>query len=214
MQERFYSLRDHAPFKRLTQVEYDAMSPIFDSDLPGPRGWKLDLAAGEHVVTDAITVNGVTLFTTFKPANSTKELCEATGTNRVYAVKVENAKPALDLDDDGRITDADESRAVEGSTSPQRAADRDCSPRNVEHAARRSGRHRLTARCGGDTLPRRQRSAEAMRPDGDGGAHLLETHLRQLAEPSQGISDLLTSGKYPFLFPRNFQQDSGKSDLS
>lgn len=115
VQERFYALRDYAPFKRLTQAEYDASTPIFDDELPGPKGWKLDLAAGERVLADSITVNGATLFTTFRPTGDAEDLCGATGTNRVYAVKVESPQPALDLNDDGQITDADASLALDGS---------------------------------------------------------------------------------------------------
>jgi type IV pilus assembly protein PilY1 len=110
VQDRFYALRDYAPFRRLSQSEYDATIPVFDGDLSdsgaGPKGWKRDLLAGERVLSDSITVNGVVLFTTFQPAGTT-ELCEATGTNRVYVVNVENARPALDLDGDTKVTEAD-----------------------------------------------------------------------------------------------------------
>ncbi len=89
VQERFYSLRDYAPFQRLSQSDYDTRTAIVEDDLApagtgaSPSGWKLDLPAGERALSEAITVNGTVLFTTFRPNGNVTELCEATGTNRV-----------------------------------------------------------------------------------------------------------------------------------
>lgn len=115
--DRFYSLRDRNPFVALSQPTYDAFTPILDSDLvditaapfdsrvpPEAIGWKLDLGtgdSGERVLAESLTANGVVLFTTFQ-ANATG--CQAEGTGRVYAVKIDTAQPALDLNNDGQIT--------------------------------------------------------------------------------------------------------------
>ncbi len=56
-QDRFYALRDHQPFARLTQAQYDAATVITEADMnliditttltptipPGATGWRLDL---------------------------------------------------------------------------------------------------------------------------------------------------------------------------
>lgn len=117
--DRFYSLRDRSPFSALSQRTYDAATPILDADLvdvtgapfdsrvpPEAAGWKLDLHSsntpfGERVLAESVTANGVILFTTVQPgANG----CVSDGAARVYAVKVDTAQPALDLNDDGQLT--------------------------------------------------------------------------------------------------------------
>ena len=56
-QDRFYSLRDHLPFARLTQTQYDTATVITEADVnliditndiaptipAGASGWRLDL---------------------------------------------------------------------------------------------------------------------------------------------------------------------------
>ena len=54
------------------------------------------------------------MFTTHQPGASVDgSLCASDGTNRVYALRVESAAAALDLDDDARINEADRSAVLE-----------------------------------------------------------------------------------------------------
>jgi type IV pilus assembly protein PilY1 len=124
--DRFYSLRDRNPFIAISQATYDATAPIVDADLvditdlpfnarvpTDAAGWKLDLrsdsGAEEQVLAESLTVNGVVLFTTFQAGGSR---CAGEGSGRVYALKVETAQPALDLNDDGQLTIEDRSVAL------------------------------------------------------------------------------------------------------
>lgn len=123
---RFYSLRDRDPFARHSQAQYAATAPILDADLTlvtsmasevpdDSPGWKLDLAAGEQVLAESVTANGVVMFTTHEPGASVEgSLCASDGdTNRVYALRVESAAAALDLNKDARVTDEDRSVVLE-----------------------------------------------------------------------------------------------------
>jgi type IV pilus assembly protein PilY1 len=128
--DRFYALRDKAPFTKLTQLQYDNLTPTTDagltdiSDNPGGTtvslaspGWKLELRRnggwiGEKVLSDAVTINGVVLFTTYQPETPADQnpCLPANGRNRVYALKVDDSAPALDLNDNQRIDAGDISR--------------------------------------------------------------------------------------------------------
>ena len=125
VQNRFYSLRDREPFARKSQADYDAASPILDAHLTpvaaaatnvpdGSPGWKLDLRAGEQVLAESTTANGVVMFTSHEPGASLDgSLCASDDVNRVYALRVESANAALDLNDDAQVTDADRSAVLE-----------------------------------------------------------------------------------------------------
>lgn len=127
-EDRFYSLRDKAPFTKFR--DYSGRPIITDSDadledITGdgvnaevPReksGWKLRLVPsgggttrGEKVLAESTTVNGVILFTTYEPAENNADPCLPSSINRVYAVRVDNGRPALNLNAlDDVITDAD-----------------------------------------------------------------------------------------------------------
>jgi hypothetical protein len=64
-------------------------------------------------------VDGTILFTTYMPG-----ACAEDGTNHLYALKLESGKPALDLDGDQAITDADASLQLtqRGATGDLRIA--------------------------------------------------------------------------------------------
>ena len=123
--DRFYSIRDREPFDPRPQSSYDAAKPILFSDLVNisasldsthlpfdAPGWMIEMsAAGEKIVADSVTVNGVVMFTTFQPSG-TAGSCEVTGSTRVYAVRVETARVGADLNGDGKITSADISIAL------------------------------------------------------------------------------------------------------
>jgi type IV pilus assembly protein PilY1 len=117
VQDRFYSIRDRDPFTPLSQEDYDTRAPILDEELvdvtagfssadvpDSARGWKVDLRSGEKVLSEATTVDSTILFTTYTP-----EACAEDGINRLYALKLEAGKPALDLDGDQAITNEDAS---------------------------------------------------------------------------------------------------------
>lgn len=124
--DRFYSLRDRAPFARRSQADYDAATPVRDADLTPitagisgvpttSPGWKMDLATGEQVLAEPVTANGVVMFTTHQPgASPDASLCTSdTDTNRIYALRVDTAAAALDLNNDAQVTDADRSAVLE-----------------------------------------------------------------------------------------------------
>jgi type IV pilus assembly protein PilY1 len=121
--DRFYSIRDRQPFTRREQSEYNALQPMLDSNLiditnsaVGFRvpeyalGWRLDLTAGEKVVSESLTANGVILFTTFKaPAPGDNADCPPNCGERVYAVRADDGTAAIDLNRDLVITPEDRS---------------------------------------------------------------------------------------------------------
>jgi type IV pilus assembly protein PilY1 len=111
-QDRFYSLRDYAPFVRRIDSSYDApgWTPISDASLVnvttnvntavpgGSTGWKLDLNLngwrGEKVLAESVTADGVIFFPTFTPTGvDPRNPCLATTLNRSYAVYVDSARP-------------------------------------------------------------------------------------------------------------------------
>ncbi|MEJ1966736.1 MAG: hypothetical protein WDO56_36405 [Gammaproteobacteria bacterium] len=124
VRNRFYSLRDREPFAKRSEASYDSATPVFDADLTditasplGTRisdaspGWKLDLDGA--VLAESLTANGVVLFTVYRPeAGVDGAGCDADGTNRVFAVKVDSGDAALDLNGDSQITQADRSAAL------------------------------------------------------------------------------------------------------
>jgi type IV pilus assembly protein PilY1 len=116
-QDRFYALRDYAPFKQKTQAEFDAFSKIKDSDLVDitndvtagladtAKGWKLTLGAGEKVLAEARTFNNQVYFTTFAPGASpdADDCIPRLGTNKLYIVSLLNGAPVTNLD--GSVND-------------------------------------------------------------------------------------------------------------
>jgi type IV pilus assembly protein PilY1 len=124
--DRFYSVRDKSPFSKLTQDQYDSLTPIKEADLVDitpnvsgtsisteARGWKLELQLnggwlGEKVLAESLTANGVILFPTYQPvAPSEANPCIPNGLNRVYALSVDTGKPAINFNGDKTLTAAD-----------------------------------------------------------------------------------------------------------
>ncbi|HEY8509837.1 MAG TPA: hypothetical protein VIL32_15850, partial [Steroidobacteraceae bacterium] len=109
-QDRLYVIRD-----RLGPGEITEHVPIRDADLPeitghqevplSAPGWKLSLRAGEKVLAEVVTAGSTALVTTYQPD-------VACGTNRLYALRVDSAQPALDLNGDGEVTPADMSETL------------------------------------------------------------------------------------------------------
>jgi type IV pilus assembly protein PilY1 len=124
-QDRFYSLRDYAPFTKRTQAQYASFVPAVDGGLVdvttnlnatvanGSRGWKLLLNdagswLGEKVLAESLTVDGVILFPTFIPlGEDPSNPCTARMVNRAYAIRIENGRPYDDRNNDGAFEHSD-----------------------------------------------------------------------------------------------------------
>jgi type IV pilus assembly protein PilY1 len=125
-QDRFYSIRDRAPFDARSQTSYDSTPPILFADLvdvssgteqlsPDVPGWTL--ALGAQVAGSAVTVNGVVMFTTFQQTGVSSD-CVVSGSTSIYAVRIDTAQAGVDLDGDGKVTSADVVQALPAVTDP------------------------------------------------------------------------------------------------
>ena len=114
----FFSVRDKMPFRKLSQSEYAALEPITIDDLvdlpldgsdsvvvpADAKGWKLLMAAdgpltGEKVLAESTTVDNVIMFPSYQPAPPDDDLadpCHPQAKNRVYAVRVDDGRPAFE----------------------------------------------------------------------------------------------------------------------
>ena len=121
-EDRFYSLRDHLPFARLTQDQYDDATVITEADpnliditnditptIPAAAtGWRLDLRrpvagfTGEKSLAESRTIQSMIQFTTYEPNNAStpnSNACSpAPGTNRLYTISAFTGAPVFDLD--------------------------------------------------------------------------------------------------------------------
>ena len=119
-QDRFYSLRDHRPFARLTQAQYDASTVITEADVnlidvttdiaptipPGASGWRMDLKrpggswTGEKSLSEARTVQSWIQFSTYEPNSASTVVSTScspgVGVNRLYTVSAYTGAPVLD----------------------------------------------------------------------------------------------------------------------
>ncbi len=135
--DRFYALRDYAPFRELTQAEFDARAPVKEGDLTDitdnvdaklaadSPGWMLRLASGEKVLAEARTFDNKVYFTTYTPgAPLDADHCvPQPGTSKLYVVSLFNGAPVTNLDasvEDSSSTDA----AATAADTPLTAADR------------------------------------------------------------------------------------------
>ena len=84
---RFYVLRDRAPFERWTQLRYDRWRPLFEADLklaegtqtaasPDAAGYYINLGA-QQVAAAALTIDGNTFYTTVSALSSLLPTCVA-----------------------------------------------------------------------------------------------------------------------------------------
>ncbi len=125
--DRFYSIRDANPFGKLAQSQYDSSTAIRDEDLiditndpagtpvtPGARGWRLELRlnggwSGEKVLSEATTIDGTILFTSYQPSPASAEdpCLTANGVNRAYALRADNGRPVVDFNEDEVIDNRD-----------------------------------------------------------------------------------------------------------
>jgi type IV pilus assembly protein PilY1 len=129
--DRFYSLRDRAPFVRPTQADYDTFAFITDGStklvdvttsikptIPADAaGWKMDLSnpswQGEKALAESITFAGTIIFTTYLPQagdviDGSNSCVARQGRNRLYAVSALDGSPVLNRDDsadaDGNVS--------------------------------------------------------------------------------------------------------------
>lgn len=109
--DRFYSIRDQRVFGQMTQAEYDALTPVTDSELvevsgtvgtalgPTDRGWKFTLPPDQKVFANSVTFNNEVFFVAFSPDTTGASVCKAgDGRNFLYRVSVKNGDPIADLD--------------------------------------------------------------------------------------------------------------------
>jgi type IV pilus assembly protein PilY1 len=144
-QDRFYSLRDYAPYARLTQAQFNAATPITEADTglidvssevtpvipPGAKGWRLDLRqsgswTGEKSLAEARTFQNLIQFATYEPNNDSTQLSNACspqlGTNRLYTVSAYNGAPVFNRDspeDPPDSTDDRSEQLAQGGIAPE-----------------------------------------------------------------------------------------------
>jgi type IV pilus assembly protein PilY1 len=122
--DRFFAVRDKAPFAHWTQAMYSGATPVLDADLvditsspgtiPVPAaspGWKLSMTlhgSGEKILGESTTISNVILFTSFQPGSpDPTSPCLPTNINRAYAVTIGSGAPALDFNEDGIVNATD-----------------------------------------------------------------------------------------------------------
>jgi type IV pilus assembly protein PilY1 len=122
--DRFYAIRDYLPFTKLTQAQYDALTPVTDTDLvditddvtpnlaDDVAGWRLELRlpggwVGEKVLAESRTFNNSIFFPTYLPNEvaSANQCTPAAGRNRVYVISAYDGSPVIEQD--GVISDPD-----------------------------------------------------------------------------------------------------------
>ncbi|MGH8243710.1 MAG: pilus assembly protein [Steroidobacteraceae bacterium] len=145
-EDRFYSLRDHQPFARLTQAQYDAATAITEADVnliditdditptvpAGASGWRLDLRrplagfTGEKNLAEARTVMNMIQFTTYEPNDDSTEQSTACspglGTNRLYTISAFTGAPVYDRESPEDPPDSAEDRdqdLAQGGLAPE-----------------------------------------------------------------------------------------------
>jgi type IV pilus assembly protein PilY1 len=109
--DRFYSIRDRNVFNSLTQAEYDAFTPVTESDLveisgqvgtaigQNQAGWKFTLPADQKVFSNSVTFNNEIFFVAFSADTAGAAICSAgLGRNFLYRVSVINGDPITNLD--------------------------------------------------------------------------------------------------------------------
>ncbi len=117
----------HAPpasYTVLTESDLLNVTDDLNPDLTGSKGWYINLEAGEKVMARSKTVDGLTLFTTFKPNQGSADSCAPSqGLGRLYAVSTLDARSRHNLDGAGtlgNLTKADRSlNLVRGGIQPE-----------------------------------------------------------------------------------------------
>jgi type IV pilus assembly protein PilY1 len=145
-EDRFYSLRDHQPFARLTQAQYNSATVITEADVnliditdditptipAGASGWRLDLRrpsagfTGEKSLAEARTVASNIQFTTYEPNNASTpqstSCAPGLGTNRLYTISAFTGAPVYDRENPADPPDSADDRDTElaqGGIAPE-----------------------------------------------------------------------------------------------
>ncbi len=88
------------------------------ASLASKQGWRISLSAnGEKALAEARIIAGSVYFTTYEPSLSS---CGASGVNRLYTLKLLDATPAVDLDNDGQLVRDDRALTLgQGGIAPE-----------------------------------------------------------------------------------------------
>lgn len=108
--DQFFALRDYKVLDTIATASYPAPIQVTDLvDITGDLtptiaynspGWRLrlDLSAGEKVMTESLTFDNVVLFTSFSPGGQGDACIAAGGLNRLYLVNARDGSPVTNLD--------------------------------------------------------------------------------------------------------------------
>ena len=92
-------------YTTLTEADLQDVTTDLTPNLTSKSGWYINLEAGEKVMARSKTIDGLVLFTTFKPNTGNADSCAPSqGLGRLYAVSVYDAKPKHNLDGIGDLT--------------------------------------------------------------------------------------------------------------
>jgi len=140
VEDRFYMVRSHSPYKKPAGYGKNAGSatspiwlPLTEDDLIdvtddidpayNANGWMLKLeSSGEKVMGASITVNNQLIFTTYEPVATGDACSPAVGGGAVYALDVKNGAPVLNLDDSGDDGDSENSESGEADDDNENVA--------------------------------------------------------------------------------------------
>ncbi|NVK21458.1 MAG: PQQ-binding-like beta-propeller repeat protein [Kangiellaceae bacterium] len=85
-----------------------------ESDSPTHSGWYFTLSSDEKVLTQALTVDGTTLFTSYDPAGNSKTTCSPiVGGSKLYGINLLDGTPVADTNNSGVVGDSADDRSVE-----------------------------------------------------------------------------------------------------
>jgi len=108
----------------LTESDLLDVTNNLNPNLSGTNGWYINLEPSEKVLAQSKTIDGLTLFTTFKPGAANSSSCAPSqGLGRLYAVSSYDARPLHNLDGIGTLgslTTADRSLTLaRGGIQPE-----------------------------------------------------------------------------------------------
>ncbi len=135
--DRFYAIRDYNIFGKLSQIQYDSLTPLTEADLvdvtsnltpvlqPNANGWMIRMEdVGEKILSEARTFDNKIFFPSFTPGAAGGNGClPGSGLNRLYVVAVDDGSPVTNLDnsiDPNNLTLTDRSRDLaQGGIAPE-----------------------------------------------------------------------------------------------